>query len=118
MTYEFVETKVSNKSRAKDVGDGSSNIRQHGNTEPDVGFRVHEDLQALVPLPLVGSSSSLIGSESLLRLLLLEWSEESGGLDVVVEEEPNKWSAGDSQDAGYHIDCLPRFDLIRIDMAL
>lgn len=110
MTHKFVESKTFDQSRTKDIGNSSSNVGKHGNTEPDVRLGVDKDLLGLVPLPLSGSGTGLVCPQSLDGLLLLVFGEESSRLNVVIQEHPDETGTEYGDDTGDQVKRLPRLE--------
>lgn len=98
--HKLVESESSDECWTKDVGNSGTDVGEHDDTQPDVGFGVDKYLNNLIPLPLPSSGSSLIGPQSLVCHLLLGLSQEPGRLDIAVEEEPDNWGTGYGHDTG------------------
>jgi hypothetical protein len=96
-SHELVETEIADKGRAEDTGDRGAQVGKHGDTEPEVRLGVDENLECLVPLPLARSGTGLVGAETLDSHDLLLLGEESGGLDVVTETDPDDGCGNDGE---------------------
>jgi hypothetical protein len=93
----FVISKPFNEGGSENVGNGSTDIGEHNNTQPDVWFWVDKHFNNLIPLPFPGSGTGLIGPQSLICHLLFSLGEESTRFDIAIEEEPDDgcWAYGE-----------------------
>lgn len=107
MTHKFVKSETFDQSRTKDIGNSSSNVGKHGNTEPDIRLGVDKDLPGLVPLPLSRSSSCLVCPQSLDGLLFFVFGKESSRLNVVIQEHPDETGTEHGDDTGDQVKRLP-----------